>query len=106
MRASSAAARPMWRTVTCSGICMLAAPVDAHRVLVLGEAHVEIAVIGPLESPSDAARGMHVASCDHRLGRRLDDVHDSMHRVLGAFVLGRVAGELQQLGAMGVEELT
>src|SRR5512132_1762530 len=48
---------------------------------------------------------MYVASRDHRLGWRLDDVHDSMQRVLGALARRRIAGEPQQLGTMRAEEL-
>src|SRR5579864_5095229 len=94
----------MCRTLICSGTCMLTPPVDAHRVLVLAEAYVEIAVVGALKCFPDAARGMHVARRNDRVRGRLGDVHDSMQRMFGALVRGRVAGELQQLCAVGIEE--
>src|SRR5208282_3417277 len=104
MRASSAGECAMCRMVICSGTCMLAPPVDAYRVIILPEVHIELAVIGALERLADAACGMHVAGCDYGLVRRLGDVHDPIQRMLGTLALGRVAGKLQQLGAMRVEE--
>src|SRR5215831_9508307 len=101
-RACSAA--PFAALLAPSAVLLLASPVDTHGILVLPEAHLEIAFISAGDCLADAARRMHIASRDHRLLRCLDDMHDPVQRMLGPFLLRGMTRELQQLGAVGVEE--